>query len=505
MSFLHDKNFYLPLIDEYISKYAQAQAPNINTVNTVNALAKKLINNLEQQINDPVSSTTNASLGIINLSSLDNFIKYIQDNGIKVNNKYLLINADQFQDLSKADKRSHAPFKEYFINKDLFKQYMERLKTKASNLKSNPDTSEAGQNFQSLISKLITEINQISPDMKLSAQFVSEQQKEEQKSKTPIIRITLIDKISNVFSPNTGDIKDGDFELKYFNIESSSNFNNWIQSSGIKIKTTINDQIKEISLTSPEGKQYLEPFLSALLNRAEIQHTASEDKSIKQIYIDKIIQISKEYGITSLSSSLQTQVKQQGQQKTDSSAQQASYTPGSDVSAIQTGTPAYKQLQESISRIMEYSPLENGVIKLSDLDTFSRYLFSLQDQSISPYASKITQYTTEIRKIRNEDIIDLNAPWARTQEGTYQSPFPELTDNRQLCTYLLQATYIINAVRSALLAFNRRYKRFFDSDSKSQNIVNQQIGSGESIAGSAYSNNIQKLETFRIRYARCPS
>ena len=75
MSFLHDKNFYLPLIDEYISKYAQAQAPNINTVNTVNALAKKLINNLEQQINDPVSSTTNASLGIINLSSLDNFIK----------------------------------------------------------------------------------------------------------------------------------------------------------------------------------------------------------------------------------------------------------------------------------------------------------------------------------------------------------------------------------------------------------------------------------------------
>jgi hypothetical protein len=298
----------------------------------------------------------------------------------------------------------------------------------------------------------------------------SSETKPEQKQKKTILRSTEIDSISNIFYPEYGQIYDGQAKLMYFNIASSNDFNSWVQQNGIKV--AISSNLKErptfISLLDDKAKSYLNGFFSSLLERAENKSESNQDeKNIKQNYVDKLIQLGKEYGVT-LSSGMQTPAQKQdpqsGQPKQDGYGQQASYTPGGDISQIKSNTPQFEQIKDSITRIAASSPLQEGVIHLSRIINFASQLNSLNDANLADYASKITKYVQEVKEIYSADTLDLQANWTRNRDGTYSSPFPGLAESRQLCPYLMQMGYVVNSVRVALLAFYNRYERFFSTE-----------------------------------------
>lgn len=371
MSFLHDKNIYIPLI-ETLLKEGQAATPAPVKLDPI-AVAKKLVNRLTRELTnapEPINlaSPKDLELKVDNLQSLGSLLKWLSINQVTLNGARIAYTGDEQKALPEEEKDKLSPVSinesrdtitrkwnsvDYHANLDLLINYVSYLQQKASSMvKSNDDQ---GKVLEVMVGKLIDQIKAIKPDAKLDRKPKSTPDKPNDiPDETPIDDFNR--KLFDLKSPTASR---GPNILTAKDIKSRANLNAWLQTN----------PEAEVAMYDAKGQQTAVKFsddgadhcvvLNVLYLRAkkwsELAKTPDEEKKYA-FYLKKIQEIGPTF--TGLDG------------KACSITGTATATPGAGTA--EPGKPgAAKPISpEIINKIVKFMPLNEYNINFDRIELF---------------------------------------------------------------------------------------------------------------------------------------
>jgi hypothetical protein len=242
MSFLHDKNVYLPVIFQTLLKEGQAAPATPAKLDPI-AVAKKLVNRLSRELTsapEPINlaAPKDLDLKIDNLQSLGALLKWLSNNQVTLDGARISYTGDEQKALGEDEKNKLSPVSinesrdavtrkwnsvDYHANLALLIKYVAYLQQKAAAMtKSNDDQ---GKVLEVLVGKLIDQIKAIKPDAKLDRK-----PKSTPENPNDIPDETPIDDFNQKLFDMKAPTKDrGSNILTAKDIKSRANLNAWLQ------------------------------------------------------------------------------------------------------------------------------------------------------------------------------------------------------------------------------------------------------------------------------------
>ena len=354
MSFLHDKNVYEKIIESLLKKNAQLQedsptqdqvqdqglTPGTTATKTVISAAKKLANNLKSELSGkPIENITSAKdidLKPENLFSLQNLLKFLLDNTIKINDTQIVLEPIDLNPKSEMFSRVY----NYDVDKKALIEYLNTLKTNYAN----------NRFISGLLMNVSKQANDIIKDSKLLSGPEAKQIDQ------------VVDSFSNKEFMENASLSTGNAaQLKLSDLSSQPKFNAWLASPPVAM-VSIKQQDGSILGKGASNPDFFTPenmrILFSVLNaRAEQIANANTDVSKTPLFN------SYKQSVKALASQYNVQLS--GTQST----QQNQPTPA------QNQTPAQimadpKKLQHLTTILGSDFPLKQGVIDLNNINTF---------------------------------------------------------------------------------------------------------------------------------------
>ena len=239
MSFLHQKEIYIPLVTEGLLK--RAAEPGLTPIN----VGKKLVNTLSRQLvaqPEPLNlaSPNEVELKVDNLQSLGTLLKFLSINQVTLDGGRIAYTGAEEAKLPEDEKNKLSPVSinesrdaitrkwnaaDYHVNLKSLISYVSYMQQKAAAMVKGGDVQ--GKVLEVMVGKLIDQVNAIKPDSGLNRKPKSTPEKPNE-----IDDEEQIDDFgSKVFDPKNPTADRGSLILKAKHIKSRAALNSWLQDS----------------------------------------------------------------------------------------------------------------------------------------------------------------------------------------------------------------------------------------------------------------------------------